>query len=95
MKCNAVDMGIKIRHVLAREEEYIHISLYQVSRLDTNDEKEQIYLRTRTLRHNDRGGVSCVPSQCPQWERREARHDRKRELGETVVQTNGPIPANS
>ena len=31
MKCNAVDMGIKIRHVLAREEEYIHISLYQVS----------------------------------------------------------------
>lgn len=62
MKCNAVDMGIKIRHVLAREEEYIHISLYQVSRLDTNDEKEQIYLRTRTLRHNDRGGVSCVHS---------------------------------
>ena len=62
MKCNAVDMGIKIRHVLAREEEYIHISLYQVSRLDTNNEKEQIYLRTRTLRHNDRGGVSCVRS---------------------------------
>ena len=62
MKCNAVDMGIKIRHVLAREEEYTHISLYQVSRLDTNDEKEQIYLRTRTLRHNDRGGVSCVHS---------------------------------
>ena len=55
-------MGIKIRHVLAREEEYIHISLYQVSRLDTNNEKEQIYLRTRTLRHNDRGGVSCVRS---------------------------------
>ena len=52
MKCNAVDMGIKIRHVLASEEEYIHISLYQVSRLDTNNEKEQIYLRTRTLRHN-------------------------------------------
>ena len=66
MKCNAVDMGIKIRHVLAREEEYIHISLYLVSikcpRLDTNNEKEQIYLRTRTLRHNDRGGVSCVHS---------------------------------
>ena len=55
-------MGIKIRHVPAREEEYIHISLYQVSRLDTNNEKEQIYLRTRTLRHNDRGGVSCVHS---------------------------------
>ena len=85
MKCNAVDMGIKIRHVLC----------IKCPRLDTNNEKEQIYLRTRTLRHNDRGGVSCVHSQCPQWERREARHDRKRELGETVVQTNGPIPANS
>ena len=34
MKCNAVDMGIKIRHVLAREEEYIHISLYLSSVLD-------------------------------------------------------------
>ena len=53
------------------------------------------YIYALELRHNDRGGVSCVHSQCPQWERREARHDRKRELGETVVQTNGPIPANS